>query len=183
MLARCVFPICTHYRENPHFACPSIGIIAIIMQTLDDMDRRILRLLQDEPEMPVAELAARAGLSVGPCTRRIERLERGGMILGRAIELDLRALGYEVRVFLRVTLDKVATHAFDAFLAAAREVPEVVAIETLLGRVDVRMDVVARDLTHYQEIYRNRILALPHIAEIEALMLVSELKASDRLPL
>lgn len=155
----------------------------MFMQPLDDMDRRILRLLQDEPEIAVTDLAARAGLSVGPCARRIERMEQDGVILGRAVTLDLRALGYEVRVFLRVTLDKVATHAFDAFLAAAREVPEVVAIETLLGRVDVRMDIVARDLGHYQEIYRNRILALPHIAEIEALMLVSELKASDRLPL
>jgi len=46
----------------------------------------------------------------------------------------------------------------------------------------VRMDVIARDLAHYQQIYRERILALPHIAEIEALMLVSELKASERLP-
>jgi Lrp/AsnC family transcriptional regulator len=110
-------------------------------------------------------------------------LKRDGVILGRRVEIDYRALGYEVRVFLRITLDKTATHAFDAFLRAARELPEVESIETLLGRVDVRMDVLARDLVHYQEIYRTKILALPHIAEIEALMLVSELKNSDRLPI
>ena len=152
------------------------------MQT-DDIDRRILRLMQDAPEAPVAEIAARAGLSAGPCWRRIERMTKEGVILGRKLEIDLAALGYTVRVFLRVTLDKTAPNAFDAFLAAARALPEVLAIETLLGRVDVRMDVVARDLDHYREIYRDRILALPHIAEIEALMLVSEIKASDRLPL
>lgn len=152
------------------------------MQT-DDIDRRILRLMQDAPEAPVAEIAERAGLSAGPCWRRIERMTKDGVILGRKLEIDLAALGYSVRVFLRVTLDKTAPHAFDAFLAAARALPEVLAIETLLGRVDVRMDVVARDLDHYREIYRDRILALPHIAEIEALMLVSEIKASDRLPL
>jgi Lrp/AsnC family transcriptional regulator len=153
------------------------------MHALDDTDRRLLRLLQDEPELAVTELASRAGLSAGPCARRIERLERDGVILGRAIEIDWRALGFEVQVFLRITLDKTHSNAFDAFLAAARALPEVVAIETLLGRVDVRMDVIARDLAHYQEIYRNRILALPHIAEIEALMLVSELKNSERLPI
>ncbi|WP_299131142.1 Lrp/AsnC family transcriptional regulator [uncultured Amaricoccus sp.] len=153
------------------------------MQSLDDTDRRVLRLLQDDPDLPVSELASRCGLSPGPCARRVERLERAGVILGRRIDIDLRALGYEVRVFLRVTLDKTATHAFDAFLAAARALPEVIAIETLLGRVDIRMDVVARDLAHYRQIYRERILALPHIAEIDALMLVSELKNSDRLPL
>jgi Lrp/AsnC family transcriptional regulator len=150
---------------------------------LDPVDRRLLRLLQEDATLPVAELAGRAGLSAGPCWRRIERLERAGVILGRRVVLDDRALGYEVRVFLRVTLDKTTPDAFDAFLAAARALPEVVAIQTLLGRVDVRMDVLARDLAHYQEIYRRRILALPNIAEIEALMLVAELRNDERLPL
>jgi Lrp/AsnC family transcriptional regulator len=153
------------------------------MQEIDDIDRRVLRLLQDDAGLSVAELAERAGISAGACWRRIEKLERAGVILGRAIDIDPRALGYEVRVFLRVVLDKAASNAFDAFVAAARALPEVIAIETLLGRVDVRMDVVARDLAHYQEIYRDRILALPHIAEIDALMLVSELKNSARLPI
>lgn len=153
------------------------------MQALDDMDRRLLRLLQEDATLSVAALAERAGLSSGPCWRRLERMEAEGVILGRRVEIDYRALGYEVRVFLRVMLDKTAHNAFDAFLSAAREVPEVVAIETLLGRVDVRMDVLARDLTHYREIYRDWILALPHIAEIDALMLVSELKNSEHLPI
>lgn len=153
------------------------------MHSIDATDSRLLRFLQEDPNLAVAEVAARLGLSPGPCARRIERLTRDGVILGRRLDIDLRALGYEVRVFLRVTLDKTATHAFDAFLAAARALPEVIAIETLLGRVDIRMDVVARDLAHYQEIYRDRLLSLPHIAEIEALMLVSELKNSDTLPL
>ena len=153
------------------------------MQPLDDTDRRLLRLLQDDPDLTAAALASRAALSPGPCARRVERLTRDRVILGRAIDIDWRALGFEVRVFLRVTLDQTRSNAFDVFLAAARALPEVIAIETLLGRVDVRMDVIARDLAHYQEIYRDRILALPHIAEIEALMLVSELKNSGRLPL
>jgi Lrp/AsnC family transcriptional regulator len=153
------------------------------MQPLDDIDRRLLRILQEEGDLAVAELAERAGLSAGACWRRLERLERNGVILGRRIEIDPRALGYEIRVFLRITLDKTAPRAFDAFLAAARDLPEVENIQTLLGRVDLRMDVLARDLAHYQEIYRTRILALPHIAEIEALMLVSEIKNTDRLPL
>ncbi|WP_111428435.1 Lrp/AsnC family transcriptional regulator [Rhodobacteraceae bacterium DSL-40] len=151
------------------------------MQSVDDIDRRLLRLLQEDSGLSMAELAERAGISAGPCWRRIERMEREGIILGRRVEIDWRALGYEVQVFLRVTLDKIAPNAFDEFLRAAREVPEIGDVQTLLGRVDVRMDVRARTLAHYQEIYRSRILALPHIAEIEALMLVSELKNTERL--
>jgi len=151
------------------------------MQSVDDIDRRLLRLLQEDAGLSMAELAERAGISAGPCWRRIERMEREGIILGRRVEIDWRALGYEVQVFLRVTLDKIAPNAFDEFLRAAREVPEIGDVQTLLGRVDVRMDLRARTLAHYQEIYRSRILALPHIAEIEALMLVSELKNTERL--
>ncbi|MEO1549817.1 MAG: Lrp/AsnC family transcriptional regulator [Pseudomonadota bacterium] len=149
----------------------------------DDMDRRLLRLLQGQPDMAITALAQAAGLSPGPCARRIAALERAGILKGRSIRIDARALGYGVEVFLRVTLDKTVPNAFDQFTAAAVKIPEVRIIQTLLGRVDIRMDVLARDLGHYQEIYKTRILALPHISDIEALMLVSELKNSESLPL
>ena len=149
---------------------------------LDDIDRRLLRLLQDDASLSVADLAERAGLSHAHCWRRIAKMERAGVILGRRAEVDLRKLGYEVQVFLRVTLDKTEANAFDAFVREARKVPDVTAIQTLLGRVDIRMDVIARDLEHYQHIYKTRILALPHIADIEALMLVSEVKNTEAVP-
>ena len=97
--------------------------------------------------------------------------------------INWRALGYEVEVSLRFTLDKTNPRAFDEFIASAREVPEVVGIETFLGRVDVRLNVIARDMAHYQEVYRQRILALPHISELEALMLIATIKDSEGLPL
>ena len=97
--------------------------------------------------------------------------------------IDWRALGYTVEVSLRFNLDKTHRNAFDEFIAAAREVPEVIEIQTFLGKVDVRLDVLARDLAHYQQIYRNRILTLPHIADIEALMHVATVKSAQSLPI
>ncbi|MFO7920506.1 MAG: Lrp/AsnC ligand binding domain-containing protein, partial [Nioella sp.] len=97
--------------------------------------------------------------------------------------IDWNALGYTVEVSLRITLDKTQDRAFDAFLAAAREIPEVQEIQTFLGRVDTRLSVLARDMAHYQEVYRERILALPHIADIEALMHVATIKDAETLPL
>lgn len=153
------------------------------MHTLDDTDRRILRALQADASLSTAALAERAGLSPSPCWRRVERMEAEGVIEGRVVEVDLRKLGYEVQVFLRVRLDKTQAGAFQEFIAAARAVPEIVLIQTLLGRVDIRMDVVARDLSHYQQIVKTRILDLPHVADIEALLLVSELKNDEWLPI
>ena len=150
---------------------------------VDETDRRILRHYLAEPGAARAALAARAGVTQATLWRRLERLRQGGVLRGEQAVIDWRRLGYAVEVSLRFTLDKTDPRAFDAFIAAAREVPEVIAIETFLGRVDVRLNVIARDMGQYQEIYRARILALPHIAEVEALMLIATIKDSEGLPL
>ncbi|MDZ4395778.1 Lrp/AsnC family transcriptional regulator [Cypionkella sp.] len=150
---------------------------------IDDTDRRILRHHLAEPGLPRAELAERAGVTQATLWRRLERLTEAGVIAPARAVIDWRRLGYEVEVSLRFTLDKTNPRAFDEFIAAAREVPEVVAIETFLGRVDVRLNVIARDMAQYQAVYRHRILALPHIAEVDALMLIATIKDSEGLPL
>ncbi|RYG93047.1 Lrp/AsnC family transcriptional regulator [Loktanella sp. IMCC34160] len=150
---------------------------------LDDTDRRILRLLQDDPAQSLPDLAEGCGLTVGRLTRRIDKLRADGILRGQEAVIDWRALGFEVAVSLRVTLDKTDPRAFDDFIDGARAVPEVIEIQTFLGRVDVRLHIVARDLAHWQAIYRDRVLTLPHIADIEALMLVATVKAEEALPL
>lgn len=150
---------------------------------IDDADRRLLRQMMAEPGLPAAELAERAGLTTATCWRRIEKLRARGILRGEEARIDWRALGWGVEVSLRFTLDKTNPRAFDEFIAAAREVPEVIEIQTFLGQTDIRLNVIARDMGHYQEIYRNRILMLPHIAELDALMLVATIKESAELPL
>ena len=150
---------------------------------LDDLDRRLLRQLQAAPTLTVPELAELCDLTAGKAGRRLDRLRELGILIGQEAVIDWRALDYAVAVSLRITLDKTAPRAFDDFLEQARDVPEVIEIQTFLGRVDVRLNVIARDMAHYQEVYRARILALPHIAEVDALMLISTIKNSEGLPL
>ncbi len=150
---------------------------------LDDTDRRMLRLMQADPALGLPDLAAALGLTPGRVARRQDRLAEAGILRGVGAVIDWRALGFAVQVSLRITLDKTQARAFDDFLAAAREVAEVIEIQTFLGRVDVRLSVVARDLPAYQALYRNRLLALPHIADIESLMTVAVVKSDESLPL
>lgn len=149
----------------------------------DDLDRRLLRIWQDDPDLPLSELADRAGLSGARATRKIDRLIENGVVQGRRAVIDWSAMGYAVTVSLRVTLDKTAPRAFDDFIATARAVPEVIELQTFLGRVDVRLSVIARDMPHYQAIWRDTLLNLPHIADIEGLMTVATVKDDARLPL
>lgn len=150
---------------------------------LNDLDRRILRNMQADSNVSIPDLADRIGTTASRLTRRLDKLRDTGVLRGQRAIIDWRALGYAVEVSLRVTLDKTQTRAFDDFIEDARDIPEVTEIQTFLGRVDVRLSVIARDMTHYQQVYRSRILTLPHIADIEALMLVSTVKSDESLPL
>ena len=150
---------------------------------IDDADRRLLRQLMAAPNASTAQLADRAGLTEATCWRRLERLRARGILRAQRAVIDWRALGWQVEVSLRITLDKTNPRAFDEFIAAARAVPEVLEIQTFLGRVDVRLNVIARDMNHYQQIYRDRILPLPHIADLEALMHLSDIKSDASLPI
>lgn len=153
------------------------------MHNIDNIDRRLLRLMQHDPTASTANLASVVGLTKASCWRRIEKLEANAIITGLNIQIDPKALGYEVEVSLRITLDKTFSNAFDDFIVEARKILEVNEIQTFLGRVDVRLNVLARNMTHYQEIYRTRILRLPHINDIESLMLVASVKSVESLPL
>ena len=72
------------------------------MQNIDDIDRRLLRLLQNDATRSIPDLAEAAGLSAAPCWRRIEKLEKAGVIRERRVVIDKKKLGFEVQVFLRI---------------------------------------------------------------------------------
>ncbi len=150
---------------------------------LDDIDRRLLRLLQADPNRGAPDLAEAMGLTPARVTRRMDRQREDGVLKGSHVVINWPALGYAVSVSLRITLDKTVSRAFDEFIAAARNVPEVIEIQTFLGRVDVRLSLIAKNLPDYQRIYREQVLPLPHIADIEALMTVASVKSDESLPL
>lgn len=154
-----------------------------IMLDIDVIDIKILKLMQADALLSVAAIAEKVGVGSASCWRRIGRMEKSGIIKDQVAIIDPKALGLEVEVSLRITLDKTQTDAFDRFIEAARKVKEVNEIQTFLGRVDVRLNILARDMSHYQEIYRSQILLLPHIADIEALMLISNVMSKNGVPL
>ena len=149
---------------------------------LDDLDRRLLRRLQLDPAMAMADLSEISSSTLAVVSRRLKRLRSEGVVLGKEILIDWSKLGYSVEVSLRITLDKTQSRAFDDFLVAARGIPQVIEIQTFLGRVDVRLSVIAKDMADYQKVYRELIIALPHIADIQALMHIARIKSDEVLP-
>src|SRR5262245_14131212 len=113
---------------------------------LDRIDRRILDVIQREGALPVAEVAARIGLSTTTCWRRIQALEQAGVIRGRVAVLDRAALGLDVTIFAHVKLSTQGRDAIAAFAEAIRERPEVLDCYTTMGEWDFMLRIVTRDI-------------------------------------
>ena len=149
---------------------------------LTELDSRILRIYQSDPDIQMANLASKAGTTPAVLSRRLGQLRRNGQIIAKEAVINWQLLGYKVEVSLRVTLDKTQHMAFDNFMSEARKIGEVIEIQTFLGKVDVRLLLIAKDMDDYQRVYRERILHLPHILEIEPLMHIARVRNSEVLP-
>ena len=150
---------------------------------LKDLDARILRIYQSDPDIQMAQLASKAGTTPAVLSRRLARLRQNGQIVAKEAIINWQILGYKVEVSLRITLDKTHHSAFDNFLSEARKIEEVIEIQTFLGKVDVRLLLIAKDMDDYQKVYRERILRLPHLLEIEPLMHIARVHNKEVLPI
>ncbi|MBU2998905.1 Lrp/AsnC family transcriptional regulator [Roseovarius nubinhibens] len=153
------------------------------MQSLDDTDLRILRVMQSEGNLNAAELAKRVGLSQSPVWRRLSRMEEEGIIQDRVVVLDPKKLGYETVVFVRIKLSEHGRKSLEDFAAQASKIPEVQVVQLLLGDIDFRLRIIVRDLEHYHQLMNNKLVMLPGVQEIQSSVLLHEYKSTRALPL
>ena len=149
---------------------------------LDNADRRILRVLQDDASLSTAAVAERAGLSVSPCWRRIDRLERNGIIRRRVALLDRRSVGLNAHIFAQVKLNAHGRAHLDEFAEAIRGFPEVMECYVLMGAVDFLLRVVAEDIEAYEAFFFNKLSKLEGVQEIVSTVALSEIKFTTALP-
>ena len=142
--------------------------------TLDDTDLALLRELAENAMQSARQLGEKVGLSQPAAWRRVQRLQQGGVIAGRRLELDLEKLGFGVTVFLGVKLATKGRPDLEVFERAVSAIPEVQVVEHVLGTYDFRLRVVARDLSDFERILRRRIMTLPGAGAVEANVLLSE---------
>ena len=121
-------------------------------QKLDAIDIRILSLLQKNGRTKKVELASAVGLSLSSCWDRLQKLEQAGFVRGYHAEIDLARLIKSEMIFTTLTL-QYHTHAhFARFEQAVKNIPEVVVCHAVGGGIDYILQIVARNISHYQEI-------------------------------
>ena len=153
------------------------------MQTLHDTDLRILRAMQGDGGLTVAEIAERVGISQSACSRRIANLEAEGVIRGRQTMLDAKKLGYGTLIIVRIKLHAHDTKLLDAFKKAVRDIPEIQIALLVLGDFDYYLRIMVRDIEHYQRLLQRRLVLLPGVREMQSSVILEVVKDTNEVPI
>ena len=149
---------------------------------LDSTDLALLRLLQTDANLTIAELAERVALSPSPCARRVKRLEQEGFIRGYRAELDRKRLGLGTTVFVSVRLQHHREDAVRAFEREIEALPVIVACHVVSGAFDYLLEVVVPDLSGYERFVRS-LQALAAVQDINSSFAIRTVKSGGALPL
>ena len=149
---------------------------------LDGIDRKLLRLVQDDSRRSVQEMGEAAGLSASACHRRVKALEDSGAIAGYRAVLDAGVLGFSMQFFIEVGLVSQQEATLDAFEAAVRDIPEVLECHLMAGQFDYLLRVVCRDPEDFERLHRRLAARLPGVARLHSNMSIREVKARQGLP-
>ena len=135
---------------------------------LDEVDLRLLELLEGEGRMSNADLACRVGLSQSACLRRVRRLERDRIITGYQAVIDRSATGRAFSVFVEISLRSQHEDHLDLFEAAILECPEIEACHLMAGDYDYLLHVVVADPADYERVHRTSLALLPGVDRLRS---------------
>ena len=150
---------------------------------LDSIDRRILRVLQEDSNQTNAEVAQQVGLSATPCLRRVHLLEEQGVIAGYVALLNPAAVDLGLTVFVRVTLDRQDKATVEHFAREMEKASEVLECHLMAGSYDYLLRVIAKDLDDYQRFQMEILTKIKGLRNVQTEIPLKRVKQTSRLPI
>ncbi|NOX61992.1 MAG: Lrp/AsnC family transcriptional regulator [Chloroflexi bacterium] len=150
---------------------------------IDEIDQRILQILQKDGRMRNAQIAQRISLSPPATHARIKRLEEQGLIRGYVALVDRERAGFDLLCFVRVSLEKHQTGVVQSFREAVTQMPEVMECHFITGDFDYLLKVVVRNRQDLERFLMRSLTPLPGVARVYTSVVLSEVKATTELPL
>ncbi len=149
---------------------------------LDEMDVKILRILQEDCTRPVADIGREVGLSTTPCWRRMQKLEELGVIRRRVALLDAGKVNAGVTVFVTVKTDQHNISWLQKFHAAVVDLPEVIEAYRMSGEIDYLLKVTVPDIAAY-DIFYKKLVSRVEISKVSSAFAMEQMKYTTALPL
>jgi Lrp/AsnC family transcriptional regulator len=149
---------------------------------MDDIDLKILSLLQQDASISIADLADKVGLSQTPCWKRVQRLEKSGVIERRVVLVNPEKVGLGLTVFVSVQAPDHSGLWLQRFADLVSEMPEVMEFYRMAGDVDYMLRVAVNDMVAYDRFYRRLIEAVP-LRNVTSRFAMQRIKATTAYPL
>jgi Lrp/AsnC family transcriptional regulator, cysteine-sensing transcriptional activator len=149
---------------------------------MDEIDRRLLELLQDDTTLSIAQMAERVGLSPTPCWKRIQRLEKNGVITRRVAVVDPEHVGLGLSVFVNVEAGDHTPEWLHRFSIDVSAMPEVMEIYRMAGDVDYVLRVTVADMAAYDAFYK-RLIAVAPMRNVTSRFAMERMKHTTAYPL
>ncbi|MFZ1812848.1 MAG: Lrp/AsnC family transcriptional regulator [Rhizobiaceae bacterium] len=150
---------------------------------LDEIDLKILRIIQREPDRNINEVAEAVGLSHTPCWRRIKKMQEAGIIRGRITLIDAQKVGMDVSIFVFVRLERHSPGVLEDFEAATLKIPEILQCYTMSGEFDYLLRVVVPTVRDYEKTIKGKLLKLPNVGMLNSSFALNEIKNDSALPI
>lgn len=151
------------------------------MENIDDMDRRILTVLQRDCAISMDDLAEKVHLSRNACWRRVKRLESDGIIRSRVALLDPRKLGLDLTAFVMIRTNRHDPDWLARFNRAVRDLPEITGAHRMSGDLDYVLRVSLSSIQDYDAFYQRLIAKIP-VSDISASFVMEDIKHTTELP-
>lgn len=149
--------------------------------TFDEIDQKILDILQNDSDTVISAISEAVGLSATPCWRRIKRMEEAGLIRKRVVLVDQARANVPMTVFIGVTTSRHEIGWLQRFCELIDEIPEIVEAYRLSGTVDYILKVVVPDMGAYDEVYKKMIGRL-EFSQINSMISMEEMKFTTAVP-
>ena len=149
---------------------------------MDEMDLRILRILQDDSRLSISQIGRRVGLSPSPCWKRINRMEKQGIIKGQTATLDAQRLGLGLIVFVSIKTGEHSSEWLKNFSNTVVEMPEVIEFYRMAGDVDYMLKVLVRDMGAFDNFYK-RLIGNNILSDVTSRFSMETIKETSSLPI
>lgn len=150
---------------------------------MDALDREILAVLQEDGRATMTDVAARVGLSLSACHRRVRDLETDGVIEGYRAVISAEAVGLRFEALVFVTMDRSDVKTIAEFERAVAELPGLVTSHRLFGEPDYLLRLLTADLAAYQLLYDDQLGSLPGVRRCTSTMVMKRIGADGTVPL
>ncbi|WP_224998121.1 Lrp/AsnC family transcriptional regulator [Cesiribacter sp. SM1] len=150
---------------------------------LDQIDRKILEILQNNAKITNAQLSKEVGLSPAPTLERVKKLEQTGIIESYHAKLDPAKIGLGVSTFVHVGLKGHNKENIEVFLSAIRGIDEIIECHHVTGTGDFILRVIAKDITSYQRLMLEKVSEIPVVDNLQSMVILSTFKEKKSMPL